>query len=238
MRSESPKPERGRIWVTRAQPQAEATAGRLRALGFEPVVAPVLEIRPIAEAAIDLAGVDALAFTSAAGVSAFAALTRLRTLTVFAVGDATAEAAHLAGFSEVRSARGDAHALADLIATSPSPALVLNPSAADPAADLVALLADRGVVARAAVVYETREVSLDAAPQNLRGLLIHSPKAARVVARALAGADVSAIAAFAISPAAAAPLTGLGFHRHAVAASPNEAALLALLRDRGGGPCG
>ena len=61
-----------RVWVTRAQPQAEATAARLRAMGLEAVVAPVLETRPIVGARIELTGVDALAFTSAAGVAAFA----------------------------------------------------------------------------------------------------------------------------------------------------------------------
>ena len=34
-----------RVWVTRTQPQAAETARRLAALGFEPIVAPVLEAR-------------------------------------------------------------------------------------------------------------------------------------------------------------------------------------------------
>src|SRR5437868_3236256 len=68
------EPGQPRIWITRARPGAEATASRLRDAGFEPVIAPVLEARPIADAAVDLTGVDALAFTSAAGVAAFVAL--------------------------------------------------------------------------------------------------------------------------------------------------------------------
>ena len=35
------------IWVTRTQPGAEATAGRLRAMGFDPLVAPLLEVRAL-----------------------------------------------------------------------------------------------------------------------------------------------------------------------------------------------
>lgn len=220
------------IWVTRAQPQAAATAARLRALGFTPLIAPVLETRPITDTVIDLTGVDALAFTSAAGVAAFAALTGERGRMVFAVGDATAEAARGVGFAEVRSASGDVHALADLIAAAaPRPALVLNPTAAEPAADLPGLLAERGVAARAVVVYEVRETALDAPPADLDGVLIHSARAARAVARWLVGADLSAVTAYAISPSAASPLAGLGWRRVAAAPFPNETALLNLLQD-------
>ncbi len=35
----------GRIWVTRAEPGAEATAARLRALGHAPLVASLLGVR-------------------------------------------------------------------------------------------------------------------------------------------------------------------------------------------------
>ena len=228
---------RPRVWVTRAQPQAEATAERLRIMGFEPVVAPVLAIRPVAHAAVDMAGVDALAFTSAAGVSAFASLLSApdlegaRGLMVFAVGAATAAAARAAGFADVTSAEGDVHALAALVAAAPSrPALVLNPAAAEPAADLAGLLADRGVAARSVVVYETAEVVFDP-PEGLWGVLIHSPRAARAVARLLLTTDVSDLSAFAISPAAAAPLAEREFRRIVAATFPNEATLLNLLQD-------
>jgi uroporphyrinogen-III synthase len=219
-----------RVWITRAQPGAEATAARVRALGFTPVIAPVLRVAPIAGAAVDLAGVDALAFTSAAGVSAFAALSRARDIRVFTVGDATAEAARAAGFSDVRSAGRDAEALAALVAgASPRPALVLNPTAAEPAADLAMLLAARGVAARSAVVYETAEAGLADAPADLHAVLIHSAKAGRAVAR-LTAVDVSSVLVFAISAAAAAPFAGAGFGAARIAAAPTEAALLSLLK--------
>jgi uroporphyrinogen-III synthase len=224
------KPKKGRsarLWVTRARPGADATAARLTAMGFTPVVAPVLEIRAKRGAAIDLKGVDALAFTSAAGVSAFASLCEARTLMVFAVGDATAEAARAAGFADVRSAAGDALALVEEIAsTDPLPARVLNPSAAEPAADLAARLAERGVSARSVAVYESWEADAAPPPPDLDGVLIHSAKAGQAVARRLSGREVSAMA---VSLAAAAPLAGLGFRRIGVAAAPNEAALLELL---------
>ena len=89
-----------RIWITRAEPGASRTAEKLRALGHEPVVAPLLQARPL-PGEIGLTGVGALAFTSANGVNAFAERSPERSLPVFAVGDATAAAAHKAGFAEV-----------------------------------------------------------------------------------------------------------------------------------------
>src|SRR5262245_41571800 len=96
----------GLIWITRAQPGADATAGRVRALGREPLVAPLLEVSPAGGGPIDLAGVGALAFTSANGVRAFAAREAGRGLAVFSVGAATAAAARAAGFAEVAASDG------------------------------------------------------------------------------------------------------------------------------------
>jgi uroporphyrinogen-III synthase len=219
-----------RIWVTRTQPQAEATAQRLRDLGYQAVVAPVLETQPLPDATIDLTGVDALAFTSANGVLAFAALSHARALPVFTVGDATAAVAVEAGFTDVRSAKGDVHALADLIAQAPRPMLVLNPGALEPAADLAALLAERGVEARRLAVYRTGETALAAPPAGIDAVLIHSPRAGRAVARLLAGADAMGLTILAISQAAAAPLAGAAVRAILVAPFPDESALLNLLQ--------
>jgi uroporphyrinogen-III synthase len=82
----------GTVWITRAQPGAEATARRVQALGFTALVDPLLAIRDLTPT-VDLTGVAALAFTSANGVEAFAKLTSVRDLPVFAVGEATAKAA-------------------------------------------------------------------------------------------------------------------------------------------------
>ncbi|MGI8842005.1 MAG: uroporphyrinogen-III synthase, partial [Caulobacteraceae bacterium] len=104
------------VWITRAPPGAEATAERVRALGFAPVVAPLLAVRAVGEGPIDLVGVGALAFTSANAVAAFAARSPEGVVPVFAVGEATAAAARAAGFSAVVSADGDVAALAATIA--------------------------------------------------------------------------------------------------------------------------
>ena len=102
-----------RIWVTRAQPGADRTAARLTALGYHPVVAPVLTIRPVAFTPPAPERIAAFAFTSANGVAAFAGFApAFRAHPVFTVGAATADAARSAGFAQIQSADGDASALA------------------------------------------------------------------------------------------------------------------------------
>jgi len=220
-----------RVWVTRTAPEAESTAKRLAAMGREAVVAPVLEARPIAGAEIDLGGVDALAFSSGHAVAAFSALSDERSLPVFTVGAATARWAEAAGFGAVQSADGGALALAEMIAVAePRPALVLHPGAREPAADLVALLAERGVAARAVAVYETVPTDLALAPDDIDAILIHSARGAERVAVLMADRPCAQIAVFAISETAARPLRRSSFARVMAAPFPNEAALLDLLK--------
>jgi len=227
-----------RVWVTRAEPGASRTAARLRELGHEPVVDPVLEVRPM-EAAIDLDGVAAIAFTSTNGVEAFAARAVERALPVFTVGDATAEAALAAGFENVSSADGDAEALGRLLSGAglPEGSTVLHPGGRDRAADLGGAVSPRLIV-RSLALYETVErepLAAATATDSLDAVLVHSPKAARRIA-ALATAFAPTVRWLTLSQAVAAPLIGAGFTLVTASARPNEAALLALLADAGPNP--
>ncbi|WP_439478784.1 uroporphyrinogen-III synthase [Brevundimonas sp.] len=214
-----------RIWVTRAEPGATRTADRLTALGFEPVIAPLLATRSIPQAAPDLTGVAALAFTSANGVAAFASLTSDRTRPVFTVGDATAGAARTAGFARVQSASGDLDSLAALLsAQGPAVGPLLVPGALEPAGDLPALLRDR-VEARALPLYEAVETGA-AAPAAFDAVLVHSARAARALA---ALGPFAGQLAFALSAAAADPLGDRSGLEIRLALTPDENALLAAL---------
>src|SRR4051794_13058031 len=102
-----------RVAITRALPEAERSAEKLRTLGAEPVVAPLLEVKDRTFDA-NLSGVQALLFTSANGVRSTARKITARDLPALTVGDATARAARDAGFSDVRSAGGDVTALSSL----------------------------------------------------------------------------------------------------------------------------
>jgi uroporphyrinogen-III synthase len=223
-----------KVGIIRALPGARGTADRVASLGFAPLLAPLIEIRPTGEGPLDLSGVAALAFTSANGVRAFAARSEVRDLPVFTVGGATARSARGAGFENVSSAEGDVAALALFIHAAPRPpGLVLHAGAAEPAGDLAGTLGATGITARRLDVYESVEVVL--APEVLTELagaeiiLAHSPRAAAALARVLLGAPEKRPAVLCLSHAVAAPLEGLPLGGLAVAVAPTEDALMALL---------
>ena len=95
------------LLVLRPEPGASATAERARKLGLDPVLLPLFEVEPIEWAAPDPSTFDALLLTSANTIRMGGnQLERLRGLPVHAVGQATADAAHEAGFDVATS--GDA----------------------------------------------------------------------------------------------------------------------------------
>jgi uroporphyrinogen-III synthase len=225
------------VWITRALPGAHATANRVASLGFEPILAPLIEVQPTGAGPIDLAGVGALAFTSANGVWAFASRSDVRDLPVFTVGAATARSARSAGFADVRSAEGDVTALAAMIKAAPRPnRLVLHAGAAEPAGDLVGALTAAGIAARRLDVYES--VDVDPPPDaraRLAGadiVLVHSPRAAAALARVIMEISDFHPDVLCLSAAIAAPLEGLELGGLAIAAAPTEDALMALLTAR------
>jgi uroporphyrinogen-III synthase len=223
------------VWITRAEPGASATAERVRALGMAAVVEPLIEVRPIADAVIDLAGVCALVFTSANAVAAFAQRSPERALRVFAVGDATAAAAKAQRFKTVLSAQGDVKALAAALAARRREltGVVYYLAAAEPSQDLAAALAAAGLQVRQTALYETAPRALPADwPQRLAAIdavLVHSGKSARLLAQLLKDHPAPHLAAFCISAGAARPLARAGLAAVLSAPAPTEASLLALL---------
>ena len=228
-------PRRQKIWITRTQPGADATAERVRALGHEALVAPLLAVRPLEGVEIDLSGVGALAFTSANGVRTFAEKSGDRRLKVFTVGAATAQAARQAGFRSVLSADGDVEALAEGIAARRGelPGLVLHAGAAEPAGDLVGALERQGVVARRLVLYETGPVVFtDAKAQSLVSAdiaLLHSPRAARALAKLLKTRPAPKLRAIGLSKQVLSPLSRTPLGGRQAPPMPLEAALLNLI---------
>lgn len=219
------------VWITRAEPGASATAKRVEALGYRPLVSPLLTIEPL-PSLVELSGVSALAFSSANGVRAFAAASSVRELPVYAVGDRTAEEARAVGFTRIESAAGDVEALAALIVRRRPDGVVLNPGTAEPAGDLVSALEGAGLKARRLVLYrsvDTEPTAALTAWERLAAVLIHSPRAGRALERLMAARAAPHMRAVTISPAAAEPLKHLDFQTVTSAPLPNETALLNLL---------
>ena len=175
----------GTVWITRTPEGAKRTARSVEALGFEALVAPVLKVRPI-RALIDPHSFDAIIVTSRNALNAFCELCPRRSITVWCVGDSTAEAARAKKFQHIVSAEGDVNALQALLlkeADKSTRMLYIAPK--DPAAPLTQTLHAKGFKIKETAVYETLPVVpvLTAAEvARLTHVLIHSPKAACALA--------------------------------------------------------
>ena len=149
-----------RVLVTRPREDAERLAAQLEARGHAIVIEPIFTIEPVRETPLDLDGVQALLLTSANGARAFGMRSRRRDLRVFAVGDATAEAARALGFADVESAGGD---VADLVRLAreraqPDHGALLHVAGSAVAGDLAGQLGADGFEVRRAVLYRAEPV--------------------------------------------------------------------------------
>jgi uroporphyrinogen-III synthase len=205
-----------KLFLLRPEPGASETAARARAIGLDPVVAPLFAIKRVAAPPVDGARFDAVLLTSANGARHVPA--GLNFLPCFAVGDSTAAAARAAGFAEVRTGPGDGAAAAAMMAAA-GVRKALHPCGREHLPVNAA-----GIVIERLVVYAAEPV-----PQGrFRGpavAMIHSARAGERFAGLADGKNAIALAA--ISPAAAAA-AGDGWAAKAVAAEPRDQALLEL----------
>jgi uroporphyrinogen-III synthase len=159
-----------RALITRPEDDAASLADALRQRGVAVELEPLLSIRVLRDAALDLAGVQALLFTSANGVRAFAELSPRRDLPALAVGEATAVAARAAGFAEVSSAGGDVRDLARLARDKlqPGDGALFHAAGSAVAGDLAGELEAAGFTLRRAVLYEAKPAERLSADTRMR----------------------------------------------------------------------
>ena len=231
-----------RVLVTRPLEDAERTAAELKARGHEAILAPLMDIRFRSGPLLTLDGVQAILVTSANGIRALAVRSKQRDLPIFAVGPQSAEAARNAGFADVKSANGDATALAEAVKgwARPEAGPLFHAAGAETKGDLAARLSAAGFQVESEVLYEAvpAETLPPDAESALAGgeaeaVLLYSPRSARIFVACLmrAGLAESArrLTALCISDAAAAPLAALPFRVVRVAGHPDQDRLLALL---------
>ena len=172
-----------RILVTRPEEAGQRTAARLRTLGHDPVLLPLMiaEHHPDAVLAALRQPHAALAVTSAEAVRVLRSLgpelTPQLGTTVFAVGEATAIAAREAGFSSVQVAEGTGASMVEIFGgqlvrrTSSAPLLYLAGSPRSPV--LEAGLAALEVPVLVAETYSMHPLSID--PEAVETALGHPP---------------------------------------------------------------
>lgn len=235
------------LLVTRPEPDASLLADTLRGLGHDVLVAPLMQV-VVRNFTIDLAGVQAVLFTSANGVRAFAEQigTPPEGMTAFAVGKVSAQVARDVGWVHVETAEGDVEALAALVTARllPDGGSLVHVSGKAAAGDLAGVLRAQRFTVDRIVGYEAR--ALEALPESvarglgagdLDGVLLFSPRSARLFADLvekagllgkLAGLDVYCLSQ-AVAAALPAQISGANSANCKVATVPETPHLIALL---------
>ena len=228
-----------RVLLTRPQEDAAATAELLRAMGHEPVLAPLLSVTFFDGPEIALDGVSGIIATSANGVRAIARRSARRDLPIFAVGPQTAAEARKSGFARVAHADGDSEALARTLPGWTGPAKLLHAASAQAGGRLAALLSAKGYEVVSETLYDV--VPADALPdgavsalrrKEIGAALFYSPMSARIFCdcASRAGLSCGGVIGVCISQPTADALGATGFSALRIAKEPNQEAVLARLK--------
>ena len=150
---------RGRILVTRPEPQASRTAARLKVDGFEPVLLPLTRTVPLNVAPTPTPEPqDVLAVTSANGLrhAPRDLLEAFAQTPCFVVGRKTGAQARAAGFTNAIEGPGDALGLAEAIAHgAPRPGRVVYLCGRVRLPAFEQVLARAGIACRTVETYDT-----------------------------------------------------------------------------------
>ncbi|HVI90187.1 MAG TPA: uroporphyrinogen-III synthase [Dongiaceae bacterium] len=230
-----------RALITRPQEDAADLAAALTDRGIEPLIEPLLQITPVAGASVDLDGVQAVLFTSANGVRAFASVSPRRDLPAYTVGDGSAAAAKLAGFTRIESAGGDVNALASLVCDrlKPEDGAVFHAAGSVTAGDLAGSLEGAGFTVRRVVLYEavpatalSPETRMNLTLGGIDMVLLFSPRTATTFAqlwRQAGAPSLERICAICLSAAVAREVGDLSWRDVFIAERPDLPSLLALV---------
>ncbi|EIE50131.1 uroporphyrinogen-III synthase [Salipiger aestuarii] len=232
------------LLLTRPDPASRRFLGGIeqRLHGFSTIVSPVIAIQPRGPLPETGDAVGAV-FTSANGVRAWQALGGAPLPLCYTVGDATAQAARAAGFAP-QSAQGDADALVAMIAADAPQGRLIHLRGAHARGDVAARLAQRGLRATEAVIYDQPTQELSAQAQQALGgnspviLPLFSVRSAAQFARtAQIGPRRAPLIVAAISAEVAEALGALYVNRLEIPARPDaehmQDAVIGLLKDLG-----
>lgn len=234
------------ILLTRPEPSLSILAKRLAAEGFDVHKAPLAIYNDMRVKFPPLNDFSAILFSSAHAVRVFCAQNSDRTLPVFAVGDATAQAASDEGFKKVWSADGAGEDLLRLVTSRKDDmnlTKILHPTGEDTAQDFISPLAAQGIMVERIVVYRAALVDIlpDEAAKLLRSgdcdaVLFFSARAAAqfvtLIQNAVMEHTCVPVSAIAISARVADALKPLPWRNVHIASSPHLEAVIDILRQK------
>ena len=225
------------IWLTRPQRDSERMEAALAALGIASVVGPVMEITQRRVSFTGLTKPDALVLTSRRAAHALAdAPADWRSLPVYCVGQATAQAAQRHHFMHTRVGSGSALALAPLITQHHGGGARLLHLAGDALkVDLAPLLAAQQIALDKIIAYEshcavalTVDVTHALHVGALTGVVFYSPRSVQFAAQ-LAAEALPTLHAYCLSEDIAAHAALHGCKRVFSCPTPTHQAMMALL---------
>lgn len=233
-----------RVLVTRPEEAARKTMALVRSAGHEPLLAPVLAMRPLEVTGRPHAEVpwQAVLVTSRHAVSA--AVRFAADLQAFAVGEGTAAALRARGVEPSAIADGDGGSLAVLVGARLEPAMgpLLHPTGEVRAAALTDGLLAAGFDYRPWPVYAADPV--DALPPaigqalaagGIDAVTLHSPRSARLFIELLRrdglASTTDGLVGLALSANVATAAAALDWRELRVAPRPDERGMAALLEE-------
>lgn len=192
-----------RLIVTRPSEDAAKLIAKLEQRGHSSLAAPMIRICNLPNVTIPEVEWQAILITSANSVRALAELPGGHALTsvpVLAVGPASTHAARTAGFENVSTAQGDLKGLTDLAVRrlDPSKGPLFYPSGTVISGDLKKHLEQKGFACVRLPLYEavpTTKLSVQVRSEirggTADGVLLFSPRSARIWAKCLASAELA-----------------------------------------------
>ncbi len=190
-------PHRNKILITRPEQDAKTLSRKLKELGYEPILLPMMKINFTTET-LNLENIDRLIFTSANGVRAFVNQLDKNTpwqLPVYAVGEKTAGTLKSFGFKHIFTAQGNAEKLYQLILShAPKTQFLYHARASNHPHKLAERLEKQGFQVRKQNLYHTVERTnlpkdfIDLLPQ-LKAIMLFSPRTAKVFLQLLQKID-------------------------------------------------
>ncbi len=228
--------------LTRPEEDNNKLGQILRGLGHRVGIMPLLKIDYFDKQEIDLANFQAILFTSANGVRAYARNTQNRALPCYAVGEATATEAKETGFNTVYTADGDVNKLAGLVIKKcqPGDGQLLHIAGKDTAGNLSGLLEKANFHVTGKQLYKaTKAATLQKEAQDLiaSGMITHmtffSPRTARAFVQLAAKANIqntlTTITALCLSSAVSDVISSLKWQAILTAKQPDQRNLFNLI---------
>ncbi len=236
-----------KVLITRPKATATRLADLLQKYDYDPIIEPLLIIKPTKAIVPAFEQMNAIMITSQ---NVFAALeyhrdniTNLLRLPCFCVGPRTAETAKLFGFHQVTHTDSDGIELANHIHENlpSSQNQLLHISGEHTSTQAFKQLEERGYQVRTWAIYKAEAVDSltptlqqNLHDQKITAILFFSPRTAELfvslIAQYTLQACCSTITAIGLSNAVANALRPLSWHQIVVAESPTEAAMIASLQ--------